>query len=124
MKLLPAFIAVLFTCIAAFAAPSAPGTVVVNEDFSKPDAIANWRLGKGLWTVADGVLKGVENPEDKHAAGLANQLAYHDADIAFRFQFNGGSSAHLLLRNKFGNLCRVIISRTGIMLQKDKPNLP
>lgn len=124
MKLLPALAAVLFTPFIANAAPPVPGTVMVDEDFSKAEAISKWRLGKGLWTVADGVLKGVEKPEDKHAAGLANQLQYHDADIAFRFQFNGGSSAHLLLRNKFGNLCRLIITRTGITLQRDRPNLP
>lgn len=104
--------------------PVTLGTTIVNEDFSQPDAVAKWRWGAGKWTVADGVLKGVETPERKHAAGIACQRAYHDAVIQFRFQFAGGRDAMLLLRNKFGNLCRVIISPSGMTLQKDKPNLP
>lgn len=106
------------------ASPSNSERVIVNEDFSQPDAIAKWRWGAGKWTVADGVLKGTETAERKHAAGLACQRTYHDAEIHFRFQFAGGSTAMLLLRNKFGNLCRVTITKTGMTLTKDKPNLP
>lgn len=101
-----------------------PGDVIVSEDFSSPDATAKWRWGAGKWTVADGVLKGTETAERKHAAGIACQRNYHDAIIRFRFQFAGGNSAILLLRNKNGNLCRVIITRTLMTLQKDKPNSP
>ena len=104
--------------------PVTPGEPIVLEDFSKPDATAKWRWGAGKWTVADGVLKGTETPERKHAAGIACQRVYHDAVITFRFQFAGGEPAILLLRNKFGNLCRVIISRSRMILQKDRPNLP
>lgn len=104
--------------------PVARGDLIVREDFSRPDAVAKWRWGAGKWTVTDGALKGVETPERKHAAGIACPRAYHDAVIQFRFQFAGGRDAILLLRNKFGNLCRVIISLSGMTLQKDKPNLP
>ena len=104
--------------------PVARDEPIVSEDFSKPDAVAKWRWGAGKWTVADGVLKGTETPERKHAAGIACQRAYHDAVIQFRFQFAGGRDAILLLRNKFGNLCRVIITPSGMTLQKDKPNSP
>ena len=100
------------------------GAVIVSEDFSQPDATAKWRWGAGKWTVADGVLKGTETAERKHAAGIACQRTYHDAVISFRFQFAGGRDAILLLRNKFGNLCRVIISQTTMTIQKDKPNSP
>lgn len=104
--------------------PVTPGEPIVLEDFSKPDATAKWRWGAGKWTVAEGVLKGTETAERKHAAGIACQREYHDAVISFRFQFAGGEPAILLLRNKFGNLCRVIISRSRMVLQKDRPNLP
>lgn len=104
--------------------PVKTGEAFVNEDFSAPDAVSGWRWGAGKWTVADGVLKGTETPERKHAAGIACQRNYRDAVITFRFQFSGGDPAILLLRNKFGNLCRVIISRSRITLQKDRPNLP
>ena len=100
------------------------GALIVSEDFSQPDAVAKWRWGAGKWTVADGVLKGTETAERKHAAGIACQRAYHDAVISFRFQFAGGSTAMLLLRNKFGNLCRVTITMTGMTITKDKPNSP
>ncbi len=101
-----------------------PGELIAREDFSAPDAVAKWRWGAGKWTVADGVLKGTETAERKHAAGIACQRVYHDAVIKFRFQFAGGQDAILLLRNKFGNLCRLIISQSGMTIQKDRPNLP
>lgn len=104
--------------------PVTKGDPIVLEDFSKSDATAKWRWGAGKWTVANGVLKGTETPERKHAAGIACQRQYHDAVIQFRFQFAGGRDAMLLLRNKFGNLCRVVISPTTMTLTKDKPNLP
>lgn len=104
--------------------PVTRGEPIVLEDFSKPDAVKTWRWGAGKWTVADGVLKGTETAERKHAAGIACQRTYHDAVISFRFQFAGGDPAILLLRNKFGNLCRVIISHSRMTLQKDRPNLP
>ncbi len=98
--------------------------LIVSEDFSRSDAVANWRWGAGKWTVADGVLRGTETPERKHPAGIACQRAYHDAEIQFRFQFAGGTTAFLLLRNKFGNLCRVTISPSSLTITKDKPNIP
>ncbi|WP_050028035.1 hypothetical protein [Verrucomicrobium sp. BvORR034] len=106
--------------------PIEAGALIVNEDFSGADAIAKWRLGKGLWTVSGGVLTGLEKPEDKHAAGLACQRKYHDAVIHFRFQFAcpGTRSATLLLRNQLGNLCRVIVTPQLLTIQRDRPNLP
>lgn len=104
--------------------PVTPGETFVNEDFSKSDATAKWRWGAGKWTVAQGVLKGTETLERKHAAGIACQRQYHDAIINFRFQFAGGDPAILLLRNKFGNLCRAIIAKNKMTIQKDRPNLP
>lgn len=98
--------------------------VAVSEDFASASAIAKWRVGAGTWIVADGVLKGVEKAENKHVAGLACPLRYHDAEIRFRVQFNGGSVAMLLLRNQLGNLCRVTMTRNSITLTKDRPNLP
>lgn len=124
--LLTAFLLVPLTALDAADAPPPirPGEIIVSEDFSQPDAIAKWRWGAGKWTVADGVLRGNETPERKHAAGIACQRVYHDASIQFRFQFAGGSAAFLLLRNQFGNLCRVTISQTSMTITKDKPNSP
>jgi hypothetical protein len=127
-RILPAILVLLLFPLAGSAAelplPVSLGESIVREDFSNPDATAKWRWGAGKWTVADGVLKGTETPERKHAAGIACPRVYHDAVIQFRFQFAGGKEAILLLRNKFGNLCRVIITTGGMTLQKDKPNLP
>lgn len=105
-------------------AEAPPGKVIVHEDFSKPDATSTWRWGAGKWTVADGVLKGTETPERKHPAGIACQRDYHDAVIEFRFRFDGGNTAMLLLRNRFGNLCRLTLTPSSARLTKDKPNLP
>ncbi len=128
MRPLPFLASIAFAlgCISVGHAAEVPNfiNVAVDEHFNESSAIEKWRLGKGLWSVADGVLRGAEKPEDKHAAGLACPLTYHNADIRFRFRFEGGSSAVLLLRNKFGNVCRVIISPSSLTLQKDRPNSP
>ncbi len=100
------------------------GAIIVSEYFSSPDAVEKWRWGAGKWTVENGLLKGTETAERKHAAGIACQRKYHDAVIQFRFRFSGGKQAMLLLRNKFGNLCRVVISPNRMIMSKDKPNLP
>lgn len=104
--------------------PVTPGAIIVSEDFSSVDATAKWRCGAGRWAVTEGVLKGTEMSENKHPAGLALQREYHDAIIHFRFKFAGGRHMNLLLRNKFGNLCRVKISPTDLTIQKDRPNAP
>ena len=128
-RIFPLISALLFAMASSLPAAElplsvSPGEIIVHEDFSQPDATSKWRWGAGKWTVADGVLKGTETAERKHAAGIACQRIYHDAVISFRFQFAGGRDAILLLRNKFGNLCRVVISQSGMVITKDKPNLP
>ncbi len=101
-----------------------PGSIIVEEDFSRPDAVKPWRWGAGKWTVENGSLTGTETTERKHPAGIACQRSYHDAAIRFRFQFAGGTTAMLLLRDQFGNLCRVTIKADRMTITKDRPNLP
>ena len=124
MKFLPGLLAATLLLGSPLHAEAPSGKGIVHEDFSKPDATATWRWGAGKWTVADGVLKGTETAERKHPAGIACQRDYHDAVIGFRFRFDGGSTAMLLLRNRFGNLCRLTLTPSGARLTKDKPNLP
>ena len=124
MKTIPHLIAALALTAGPLHAGKPAAGEFVREDFSKPDATATWRWGAGKWTVADGVLKGTETAERKHAAGIACPRAYHDAVIDFRFRFDGGKTAMLLLRNRFGNLCRLTLTPAGARLTKDKPNLP
>ena len=124
MKPVPFLLAATLLLGSPLHAEAQPGKAIVHEDFSKPDATATWRWGAGKWTVADGVLKGTETPERKHPAGIACQRDYHDAVIDFRFRFDGGNTAMLLLRNRFGNLCRLTLTPSSARLTKDKPNLP
>jgi len=124
MNALPCLIAAAMLLGTPLHAAEPAGKELVREDFSKPDATASWRWGAGKWTVADGVLQGTETAERKHAAGIACPRDYHDAVIDFRFRFDGGKTAMLLLRNRFGNLCRLTLTPSGALLTKDKPNLP
>lgn len=101
------------------------GKLLLNQDFRRADGIAEWRSDKGKWTVEEGALKGMQIEAEHHPAGLSCPLEYHDARIEFRFQFpEGGRYATLLLRSHSGNLCRLAISQTLILIQRDKPNLP
>jgi hypothetical protein len=61
---------------------------------------------------------------DKHSAGAAHALDYQDASLSFRFRLSGAKNGQFLMRNRFGNLCRLVFAPDYIRFQKDRPNLP
>src|ERR1700738_2318837 len=45
-----------------------PGKELFADDFSRAEMDAEWRVGKGLFSIQDGVVTAAENPDDKHGA--------------------------------------------------------
>ena len=95
---------------------------VVSDDFAGSSLGEEWKVAKGDWHVADGVLKGVEKAEDNHPAVLRRDLATHDLIAQFSFRFDGGKMTAFSLNNSKGHVCRVQITPAFIAVQKDKPN--
>ena len=100
---------------------AAKGNVILNEPFSKTLG-PEWKIAKGTWAVADGSLKGTENPTDMHAAVLRHDLKLHDLVATYSFRFDGGKMTAFSLNDPKGHVCRVSITPTGFSLAKDKPN--
>jgi hypothetical protein len=98
------------------------GKAVLTEDFAGSTMGEEWKVAKGDWHVADGVLKGVEKAEDNHPAVVRHEIASHDLIAEFTFRFDAGKSTAFSLNNSKGHVCRVQITPAFMSVQKDKPN--
>jgi hypothetical protein len=108
--------------LAAAAAPSLSerGKLLFSDDFTS--AKPGWTAKPGKWEIVDGAAKITELPADKHAAVRRHALAYTDAIFEFSFKFDGAKQISLSINDKGGHVCRLIVARTGMILQRDKPN--
>ena len=98
------------------------GKLLLSDDFPGQALSAEWKHPKGTWTVADGVLKGVELADDKHAAVVRHELKAHDLVAQFSFKFDGGKQTAFSVNDVKGHVCRVQITPTGFGLMRDKPS--
>ena len=101
---------------------SAIGKEVVVDSFSSANLDSAWKVAKGKWEIKDGALTGSELTEDKHNAVIRRQLGIHNGKISLSIRLDGAKSAHVNINQKGGHLFRVILTPTGVTLQKDKPN--
>ncbi|HSU67714.1 MAG TPA: family 16 glycoside hydrolase [Tepidisphaeraceae bacterium] len=97
------------------------GKQLLSEDFSGSTLDKGWTVAKGKWEVSDGVLKGVEKPEDMHPAVIGHAIEAHNLIAEFSFRFDGSKSVAFSLNNKKGHVCRVSITPALVSLNKDKP---
>jgi hypothetical protein len=98
------------------------GPMLLTEDFPGNELEKGWITPKGTWTVADGVLKGVEKAEDHHPAVISHPIKAHDLIAQFSFRFDGAKLLAFSLNNAKGHVCRAQITLASVALQKDKPN--
>lgn len=94
------------------------GKLLFSDDFAGTDLPAGWKVSKGKWIVADGVLKGAELAGDKHAAVFNRAVAFRNIVVQFSFKFDGGKGAVLCMDGK-GHICRVYLRPDGFALQRD-----
>src|SRR6185437_1640339 len=85
----------------AFADDGAPkplatikGKLLFEDDFSRAEMAPKWRIGKGFFTIKDGVVIAAENPEDHHGAYayVKPALLYKDIVAEFSFKFEDQSN--------------------------------
>jgi hypothetical protein len=120
---------VLFAARDSFAADSQPlmakpGKLLFEDDFSRPDMTPKWKVGKGEWSVKDGVVSAAENPDDKHAAYayITPNVQYKDAIAEFSFHLDGCKNIQLNMRDSkykgshAGHIIRVQIQPTSVQL--------
>ena len=96
----------------------APGKVLLDDPLNAALA-KDWKVGKGKWEAADGVVRGAELKDDMHGAVARRNLAMKDAVIAFSFKLDGAKTISLSLNGAKGHICRVRITPTGVTVNKD-----
>src|SRR4051794_29347825 len=67
-----------------------PGKPIFEDDFSRDEMKPKWKVGKGLWSVKDGVVTSEEVPADKHGAYayIEPPVEYKDVVAEFSFKFD------------------------------------
>jgi hypothetical protein len=78
------------------------GQLLFEDDFARDDLAPKWKVGKGFWTLKDGVATAAENPADHHGAYAfidPNRL-YKDVIAEFSFKMNGASDLVLNMRDQ------------------------
>ncbi|MBL8991754.1 MAG: DUF1080 domain-containing protein [Spirochaetia bacterium] len=79
----------------------------------------NWKAAKGGWQVKDGVLVGVEKPDDKHAAAIRSAFLFQDAVITFEYKFAGGKALSFSINDEKEHVARLMITPNDFQARKD-----
>jgi hypothetical protein len=82
------------------------GKELFHDDFARSDMKPKWQVGKGFWTVKDGMATAAENPDDKHGAyayaAFPQNFVVKDVVVEFQLKLDGARAAHLMINdNKY-----------------------
>lgn len=97
-----------------------PGTLLVEEAFDGETLADRWHSVMGNWLLSEGILKGSENPAEKHAAVLVYKQPNLDSIVSFRFKLAGIERFSFSLNHQSGHLFRVVVAPQGLLLRKDR----
>ncbi|HWE02486.1 MAG TPA: hypothetical protein VG326_08740 [Tepidisphaeraceae bacterium] len=91
---------------AADSAPAlaTPGKQLFADDFARAEMAPKWRVGKGFFTIKDGVVSIAENPDDKHGAYayVTPNFVFKDIIVEFSVKLDGARACHLMINdNKY-----------------------
>ena len=77
------------------------GKVLFEDSFARPEMTPKWRVGKGFFTVKDGVVTIAENPDDKHGAYayVTPAFPYKDIVAEFSVKLEGARSCSLMIND-------------------------
>ncbi|HWE01243.1 MAG TPA: family 16 glycoside hydrolase [Tepidisphaeraceae bacterium] len=131
-----ALVVCLFASVAgarAFAADSkpvmvTPGKLIFEDDFASGQMKPKWNVGKGNWSVKDGVVTAFEIPEDHHGAYayINPNVEYKDVLVEFSFKLDTAKNLHLNMRDSkykgshAGHILQAIIMPDKVQLQDMK----
>jgi hypothetical protein len=80
---------------------AAPGKVLFEDTFGRAEMAPKWRVGKGYFTVKDGVVTVAENPDDKHGAYayVTPAFPYKNVVAEFSVKMDGARSCNLMIND-------------------------
>lgn len=113
--------AALFLLVSSLAAQDKPvpkpGTVLLDEDYAKPEAVGKWSTVGGHWAVKDGMLMGtVANRKSPH---LVYSRRYHDITLTARFMLVDNVGLIIRFEGPAGaQSAGVLVSRDALLIQK------
>lgn len=122
MKLLPALALALFP-LSALVAADAPtqladrGKLLLSDDLK--EVAAPWKVAKGAWAGADGVVVGKEVASDNHPGVMRHPLAFKDAIFQYEVRLDGAKGTTLSINDAKEHVARVLINPNGFSAQKD-----
>lgn len=90
--------------IAAEPAPSlaVPGKQLFADNFDRAEMAPKWKVGKGFFTIKDGVVNIAENPDDHHGAYayVTPGFPYKDIVAEFSVKLDGARSCSLMMNDR------------------------
>jgi hypothetical protein len=83
------FLSVACLCVAVSTVAAGEPTVVIDESFEAKTIPSKWQAGgrKGSFTIVDGVLRAVAQPDDSHGPSIGVPISGHDLTIEFDVKF-------------------------------------
>jgi hypothetical protein len=101
-----------------------PDKLLFEDDFARETMKPKWNVGKGDWSVKDGVVTAAERPEDKHAAYsyITPNVDYKDAIAEFSFKIDTAKNVQMNIRDSkykeshAGHIARIQFEATKVMV--------
>lgn len=105
-----------------------PDKLIVEDDFPRPEMAPKFRIGKGFWTIKEGIVTAAENPADKHGAYayVSPNIDYKDIVAEYSFKLDGSKSCDLKMEDSnykgahAGHIIRASITPTQVVLGDSK----
>jgi hypothetical protein len=77
------------------------GKPLFEDNFARAEMAPKWRVGKGFFTVKEGVVTVAENPDDKHGAYayVTPSFVYKDIVAEFSVKMDGARTCSLMVND-------------------------
>jgi hypothetical protein len=99
--------------------PSLGGKILLEDNFAEQQVDKSWRITKGKWESAGGILRASELQADKHAAVMRRKVAFTNATIELHFRLDAAKQVALSINGAGGHICRAVVRADGISLIRD-----
>lgn len=98
-----------------------PGKLLFEDNFARAEMAPKWRVGKGFFTVKDGVVTVAENPEDHHGAYayVTPSFTFKDIIAEFSVKLDGARACSLMINDSkykeshAGHILKATVSTGG-----------